>query len=253
MANELININYNGNNDRPTVMGRDLYDALEVKSKYADWFSRMCEYGFTENIDFIAVSQKKETAQRNISTYTDHQLTIDMAKEICMIQRSEKGKHFRQYFIEVERQWNSPEAIMARALKIANNKIGLLEGTVKEQQIRIDVLNKENDILSAETLGWADRDLINAIVRKYAYGACNGVFGKAWNNFKKELLYKYGINLNSRITFYMNEHGVKTKPKTLDMLDDSEVSDALRTIVSLCRESDVGIADLLNNTNIVCD
>ncbi len=132
-------------------MGRDLHKALEVKTKYADWFSRMCEYGFTENTDFILVSQKRETnnPKNPYTIITDHQLTIDMAKEICMIQRSDIGRKCRQYFIEVEKQWNTPEAIMARALKIANNKIGLLEGTLKEQQIEIDVLNKENDILSA--------------------------------------------------------------------------------------------------------
>ncbi len=130
-------------------MGRDLHEVLEVETPYHKWFPRMCEYGFTENTDFVTVGQKCPIANGGYQEKKDHQLTIDMAKEICMIQRSEKGKQCRQYFIELEKQWNSPEAIMARALKIANNKIGLLEGTVKEQQIEIDVLNKENDILSA--------------------------------------------------------------------------------------------------------
>ena len=101
--------------------------------------------------------------------------------------------------------------------------------------------------MASETLNRADRKLINAIVRRYAGYACDGNFGIAWTNFKKELLYKYSINLNSRITKYLNETGKKTKPQTLEMLDDSEVSDALRTIVSLCRESNVDISDLLNN------
>ena len=71
-------------------------------------------------------------------------------------------------------------------------------------------------------------------------------FAKAWNNFKKELLYKYGINLNSRITNYLNTTGKKTKPKTLDMIDDSELSDAISTIVSLCRENDIDISEILD-------
>lgn len=242
--NELITVNYDENNDRPTVVGRDLHKALGVETPYHKWFPRMCEYGFSENLDFWTFLSESTGGRPS----TDHQLTIDMAKEICMIQRSEKGKQFRQYFIEVEKRWNDPEAIMARALKIANNKIGLLEGTVKEQEEKIEILDNENKILSSEVLEWADRKLINAIVRRYASKACNGNFANAWTNFKKELLYKYGINLNSRITHYLNEKGKKTKPSTLDMLTDEEVIDALRTIVSLCRESGVEIGDLLKNT-----
>lgn len=248
--NELIVVNYDENNDRPTVMGRDLHEALGIKTEYKKWFDRMTEYGFTENEDYVKVTQKCLTSSTG-QNMTDHQLTIDMAKEICMIQRSEKGKMFRQYFIEVEKRWNDPEAIMARALKIANNKIGLLEGTVKEQEEKIEILDNENKILSSEVLEWADRKLINAIVRRYASKACEGNFANAWTNFKKELLYKYGINLNSRITHYLNEKGKKTKPSTLSMLTDDEVIDALRTIVSLCRESGVEIGDLLKNTKII--
>ena len=119
--NELIKINYE-NSDRPTVMGRELHKALEVKTAYKDWFPRMCEYGFTEGEDFC--SKMSESTGGRPST--DHQLTISMAKEICMIQRSEKGKQFRQYFIKVEEAWNSPEMIMGRALKIAQNQLDLV-------------------------------------------------------------------------------------------------------------------------------
>ena len=125
--NELIKINYE-NADRPTVLGRDLHEVLEVKTKYADWFKRMCEYGFAENTDFVAISQKRETAQGNETTYNDHQLTIEMAKEICMIQRTDKGKQCRHYFLELEKAWNTPEMVMGRALKIAQNQLDSLKG-----------------------------------------------------------------------------------------------------------------------------
>lgn len=107
-------------------------------------------------------------------------------------------------------------------------------------------LNNENDLLAQKNLEWADRPLINALVRAYATSVGNN-FAKAWNDFKKELLYKHSINLNSRITNYLNTSGKKTKPKTLDMLDDSEISSAISTIVSLCRENEVDIDYLLNN------
>ena len=126
--NELIKINYE-NSDRPTVMGRELHKALEVKTAYKDWFPRMCEYGFTEGEDFNLLKNEQvrtEGERRVTREITDHQLTISMAKEICMIQRSEKGKQFRQYFIKVEEAWNSPEMIMGRALKIAQNQLDLV-------------------------------------------------------------------------------------------------------------------------------
>lgn len=128
--NELIKVNYDS--ERPTVLGRDLYEALEVKSKYADWFKNMCGYGFTENIDYMSFSKILENGGKT----KDHQLTIPMAKEICMLQRNEKGKMFRQYFIQIEESWNSPEMVMSRALKMAENQIKKL--TVINSQLTVD-------------------------------------------------------------------------------------------------------------------
>ena len=116
--NDLIAINYD--NDKPTVSGRELHEALEVETRYNDWFKRMSEYGFTEGEDFYSNLSKTSAGGRPA---TDHQLTIPMAKELCMLQRNEKGKQFRQYFIKVEEAWNSPEMVMKRALEIANRKV----------------------------------------------------------------------------------------------------------------------------------
>lgn len=127
-----IAINYD-TGATPTVSGRELHEALEIETPYHKWFPRMCEYGFTENEDFWT-NLSESTGGR---PSTDHQLTIPMAKEICMLQRNDKGKQFRQYFIRVEEAWNSPEMIMKRALEIANRKVQELETTVavRDQQI----------------------------------------------------------------------------------------------------------------------
>lgn len=114
---DLIPINYDS--ERPTVLARDLHDFLEVGTAFKDWFPRMCEYGFTEGQDFCSFLSESTGGRRA----QDAQLTIDMAKEICMIQRNERGKQARQYFLAVERQWNSPDAIMQRALTIANDRV----------------------------------------------------------------------------------------------------------------------------------
>lgn len=123
--NELIKITYN--NDRPAVSARDLHDFLEVKTAYKDWFPRMCEYGFTEGEDFCSFLSES-TGGRPAQ---DAVPTIDMAKELCMIQRNEKGKQARQYFLQIEKNWNSPEKVMARALQIAGDKLKRLENKVE--------------------------------------------------------------------------------------------------------------------------
>jgi len=115
------------------IDGRELHEFLEVGTQYTKWFSRMCEYGFDENIDYAAISQKRLTAQGNETEYINHKITLDMAKEICMIQRSEKGKKARRYFLQVEKDWNSPEKIMARSLLIAHKTIEN-QGKLLEEQ-----------------------------------------------------------------------------------------------------------------------
>ena len=114
--NELLKINYDS--DRPTVSGRELHRALEVETPYSKWFLRMAEYGFTIIIDYMVTDIFVPNLSGGKQTLIDHQLTLPMAKEIAMIQRTEKGKQVRQYFIQVEESWNSPDMILARANKI---------------------------------------------------------------------------------------------------------------------------------------
>lgn len=129
--NDLIPVSYADNT--PTVSGRDLHEALKIKTAYKDWFPRMCEYGFREGEDFC--SKMSESTGGRPST--DHALTISMAKELCMIQRTELGRKFRQYFIQIEEQWNSPEMVMKRALEIANARVEQLRLTVSVQNQQI--------------------------------------------------------------------------------------------------------------------
>ena len=122
--NELFKVNYD--NERITLSARELHEFLGINTQYTKWFERMAEYGFNENVDYQAISQKRLTAQGNETTYTDHQITIEMAKEIAMLQRNEKGKQARQYFIELEKKWNSPEAVINRALEYSRKQVKAL-------------------------------------------------------------------------------------------------------------------------------
>lgn len=151
----LIQINY-GDADRPTVSGRELHEALGVETRYNDWFKRMCEYGFSADEDFYSILSKTPDGGRPA---TDHQLTIPMAKEICMLQRTDKGKEIRRYFIAVEEQWNSPDAIMARALQLSNAKM-------KQLQITVSELTVENQIMKPKAEYFdelVDRNLLTGI------------------------------------------------------------------------------------------
>lgn len=119
--NEIINVNYDG--DKPTVSARELYKALEVKYDFARWVkSNFSE--FTENVDFfrghIDVRGNRYGGTQEISDYS---LSIDMAKHLCLMSKTEKGKQCRQYLIDLEKAWNTPEQVMARALEFAHQKI----------------------------------------------------------------------------------------------------------------------------------
>ena len=122
----------------PIVSGRELHQTLEIGTPYSKWFSRMIEYGFIENQDFVTVGQKCPIANGGYQERVDHAMKLDMAKEIAMIQRNEKGKLVRQYFIQVEKDFNSPEKIMARALKIAEHQISVLKIENEQQQKQIE-------------------------------------------------------------------------------------------------------------------
>lgn len=125
--NKLLKINYEA--EQPTVSARDLHEQLNIKTAFKDWFPRMCEYGFEEGKDFC--SKMSETSSKGGRPSKDADISIDMAKQICMIQRSPEGKQIRQYFIDLEKAWNTPEQIMARALKMANHSIESLKGRCK--------------------------------------------------------------------------------------------------------------------------
>lgn len=173
--NELIRISFDS--DRPTVSGRELHAALEIGSNYTTWFSRMCDYGFVEGIDYISCFPNLESESHGGQNKIDHQLTIDMAKQICMIQRTETGRKFRQYFIKVEEAWNSPEAVMARALQFANNQLAMMQkknaelvGTVAIQNQQITEMKPKASYYDV-VLNCKDLISTSAIAKDYGKSA----------------------------------------------------------------------------------
>lgn len=135
--NELIPTSQNDSGEI-TISGRDLHYFLEVRTAYKDWFPRMVAYGFVEGSDYVEIFEKVD-AQNRARTYeqVNHQIKLDMAKEIAMIQRSERGKEARQYFLQLEKLWNSPEMVIKRAMDFQQQKIVQLEAKVKADEKKV--------------------------------------------------------------------------------------------------------------------
>lgn len=227
---ELIKVTYN--NDRPVVSARELHDFLEVETPYRIWFPRMQEYGFTEGSDFNPYKNVRVQIEGNRTVnreVDDAALTIDMAKEICMIQRSEKGKQARQYFIQLEKDWNSPEKVMARALDIAHRELNtlkaanveLLAENERQQQIiadfepvkqYVDTILQSKDAVTttqiAADYGMSAKEL-NRIL--YQEGVQHKVNGQ-WILYKKHM--GKGLTVSRTIHFYHHDGSPDTKMNT---------------------------------------
>lgn len=173
MNNELIKITQDENGNS-VVSGRDLHEFLEVNTPYTQWFERMVGYGFTENVDFIGLSQKSEKPIGG-RPQQDHALTLDMAKEISMIQRTEKGKQARQYFIEVEKAFKeqyrlpqTPEEKLALTMEVTtrlNKRIGKIEEDLEDIKNKQEIdstqrykLKKTRNRKAVEVLGGKESD-----------------------------------------------------------------------------------------------
>lgn len=184
------------NNDgAQAVMGRDLHTFLDVKSNYTEWFDRMKEYGFSEGQDFIRNSESNGRGRPTVN----HILTLDMAKEISMIQRTEKGKQARQYFIECEKRAKGENLteldeakLIQRAIQVSYQKIQRLEAenlAMIPKAAYVDTYVADEDLIQFRTVAnqlnigeQALRELL--ISKKWIYRMA----GKRWSNKKNRIV-----------------------------------------------------------------
>ena len=185
---------------RQLVSGRELHEFLEIGTKYKDWFRRMVEYGFEEEIDFIRVAQKRATnnLKNPVTTVIDHAISIDMAKEISMIQRTEKGKAARQYFINCEKKLKEVKKLSSMELMELQFKV------LKEQEEKIaQVENKVDKLEEDMPLFQIDCKEIQALVRKKGIEALGGyrsiayndnsLRGKVYSDIQQQIRREFGV------------------------------------------------------------
>ena len=185
---------------RQLVSGRELHEFLEIGTKYKDWFPRMVEYGFEEEIDFIRVAQKRATnnLKNPVTTVIDHAISIDMAKEISMIQRTEKGKAARQYFINCEKKLKEVKKLSPMELMELQFK-ALKEQKEKISQVENRVYKLEEDM----PLFQIDCKEIQALVRKKGIEALGGyrsiayndnsLRGKVYSDIQQQIRREFGV------------------------------------------------------------
>ena len=211
--NELIKIEINENNEQ-IVSARELHKFLEVKTRYNDWVNkRVKEYGFIENIDFIAITQKKVTAQGNTSEYIDHLLKINMAKELAMIENNDKGRVIRKYFIDCENKWNSPEMILMKANQIQHRMIESYKKELDDIRLELDY-NKEIIKGITENIDLYQKRIILGRVVKHK----GANFRERWNELYKCFRETHHIDLKARMQGY-NAAQIKRKDECKSILD----------------------------------
>lgn len=185
---------------RQLVSGRELHEFLEIRTKYKDWFRRMVEYGVEEEIDFIRVAQKRATnnLKNPVTTVIDHAISIDMAKEISMIQRTEKGKIARQYFINCEKKLKAVKKLSPMELMELQFKV------LKEHKEKItQVENKVDKLEEDMPLFQIDCKEIQALVRKKGIEALGGyrsiayndnsLRGKVYSDIQQQIRREFGV------------------------------------------------------------
>lgn len=196
-------------NDRQLVSARDLHKGLGLKGRFSRWFKTNSEL-FTENEDFYKCTSSTVVNNGAVRELDDYLLTIEMAKQLAMMARTEKSKLYREYFLDLERKWNSPEMVMHRALEFSNARIEQLKLENKNLNIQLEESNKKASYLDL-ILGDPTPILITQIANDYGYSAV------AFNRLLKKL--KVQIRVNGQWILYrafMGKGYTSTKSKTYE-------------------------------------
>lgn len=173
-------------NDQQLLSARDLHKGLGLKRQFTDWVKQNFK-DFEENTDFVFTPQSVNMPNGGTKQIKDYFLTIDMAKQLCLMSRTEKGKQYRKYLIEVERKWNDPQEVVKRGYAILQNENTQLKLENKNLTVQLEESNEKASYLDV-ILGTPDALAITQIAADYGYGAVN------FNKLLKQVGIQHKVN-----------------------------------------------------------
>lgn len=215
------------------VNGRDLHDFLEVKERYPQWFDRMVGYGFEEDVDYIGFTEKSDKPNGGRPT-VEHHMKIDMAKEISMLQRTDKGKEARRYFIAVEKEYKNNKPDLSDLLKDPFAALTLMfEATsqTKEsvEEVKGRVINLEENLpLTPSEYGYINKRVsqrIHQIGRERSYSMNKQQKSELFKAIGREIKEVTGTRIRSQLK-------AKQFDEVVAFIDDWEPSSSTRHIVN---------------------
>lgn len=239
MNNELIKVTVK--NDQQLVNARDLYKGLGIKRRFSAWWEQNSN-DFKENSDFQRVLISTPRENRGSIELQDYALTIDMAKQLCLLSRTKKGKEYREYLIEIEKKWNDPQNVVQRAMDILHSENLQLKLENKSLNRQLEESNKKASYLDV-ILGTTDAMVTTQIAMDYGYTAVK---------FNK-LLHALGIQhkVNGQWILYKAYMGKKYTTTKLHTYTDKHGKDHAKPLTAWTQKGRRLIYDILKENNVL--
>lgn len=239
MNNELIKVTVK--NDQQLVSARDLYKGLGIKRRFSAWWEQNGKE-FEEDIDFQPVLISTPRENRGNIELQDYALTIDMAKQLCLLSRTKKGKEYREYLIEIEKKWNDPQNVVQRAMDILHSENLQLKLENKSLNRQLEESNKKASYLDV-ILGTTDAMVTIQIAMDYGYTAVK---------FNK-LLHALGIQhkVNGQWILYKAYMGKKYTTTKLHTYTDKHGKDHAKPLTAWTQKGRRLIYDILKENNVL--
>ncbi len=239
MNNELIKVTVK--NDQQLVSARELYKGLGIKRRFSAWWEQNGKE-FEEDIDFQPVLISTPRENRGNIELQDYALTIDMAKQLCLLSRTKKGKEYREYLIEIEKKWNDPQNVVQRAMDILHSENLQLKLENKSLNRQLEESNKKASYLDV-ILGTTDAMVTTQIAMDYGYTAVK---------FNK-LLYALGIQhkVNGQWILYKAYMGKKYTTTKLHTYTDKHGKDHAKPLTAWTQKGRRLIYDILKENNVL--
>lgn len=227
--NEIIKIDVENK-----VSGRELHDFLEVGRDFTTWMKQMIGYGFSEHADYETCSPNSGSEIHGGQNKVDYRMTIDMAKEICMIQRTEKGKQARQYFIECEKRLKGQKPMSqleilagaTQALLDQQREIDRIKMANEKQEKEMKVLNSRVDTMNGVCITGDKQQKLNQMIRLYA--TRNGLqYSEGWHKFRQSYNTGYHTNITAACNRFAEKQNIKKLSIPAYLMKSGYIDDGL--------------------------